>query len=190
MLLTPRTLSAAGDSPWLIPGPLPRASYLGLALTFSYNANLTANVEYTYDDPMQTPRAVTLARAGAVLTVTDVAHGLNVGDAILLSNDESDPNNIWDLSPAAGQAGTNYDLASVPSADTYTVAVANAGSAAGTGFVRSFKLFTHKTLSAISGSPPARTDGYLNWPVGAIRLNVTGYTAGSATLTVQQPAGT
>src|SRR5580765_2284827 len=108
MHLLPQTLSAAGDSPWMIPNPLLKSTNIGLALTFTSNANLTANVQYTYDDPMQNPRPVTLARATTVLTVTDVGHGLNVGDAVSLSNPNADPNNIWDGS-TQGQAGTNYD---------------------------------------------------------------------------------
>lgn len=194
MHLLQQTLSAAGDSPWIIPHPLPIATQIGLALTFSSNANLTANVQYTYDDPLQNPRAVTLARAAGVLTITDNGHNLNIGDAVQLSNPNSDPNNIWGAdtsgtpNPVKGW-GTAYDIASVVDQNNYTVAVANAGSVAGGGAIRSFRLFTHPTLHAISGLPPGRIDGSLAWPVGAIRLNVTGYAAGSATLSVTQAKG-
>lgn len=188
MHLSPQTLSAAGDSPWIIPGPMLLATSIGLALTFSPDANLTANVQYTYDDPMQNPRVATLARAGVNLTITDPLHRLIAGDAILLSNPNQDPNNIWDGS-APGQAGTPYDIASITDPNNYVVTVANAGSAAGGGAVKSFRLFKHAVLNGITGAPPARIDSSLGWPVGAIRLNVSAYTAGSVTLTVQQAKG-
>jgi hypothetical protein len=186
MHLTPQTLSAAGDSTWIVPHPLPISTQIGLALTFTSNANLTANVQYTYDDTMQTPRLVTLARAATVLTITDNNHGLNVGDAIQLSNPAADPNNIWD---GGGPGGTPYNIATIVDQNNYTVTVANSGSAAGGGAVRSFRLFLHPTLKAISGVPPVRIDGSLGWPLGAIRLNVSAYTAGSVTLTVQEAKG-
>jgi hypothetical protein len=187
MHLSPQTLAAAGDSPWIIPIPLLHSTDLGLAVTFSSNANLTANVQYTYDDPLQNPRAVALARAGVNLTVTDPAHNLNVGDSVYLANPNSDPNNIWDGGTAGG---TSYDVASITDQNNYVLTVANVGSVAGGGAVRSFRLFLHPTLKAIAGAPPVRVDGSLDWPIGALRLNVAAYVAGTATLTVQTAKGT
>ena len=186
MHMTPQSLSAAGNSPWMIPKPLPLSTDIGLALTFSSDANLTANVQYTYSDPMQNVTPVTLTRVGTSLTVNDPGPKLNVGDSIALSNPNSDPNNIWD-GGAAG--GTNYDIASITDQNNYVVTVANAGSAAGGGAVRRFRIFLHATLHAISGSPPARIDGSFDWPIGAFRLNVIGYTAGSVTLSAQTAEG-
>lgn len=188
MHLSPQTLAAAGDSSWIIPHPLPLSTDIGLVLTFSSNANLTASVQYTYDDPMQNPRAVTLTRVAAVLTVNDPGHNLNVGDSISLSNPTKDAADIWDGNPAQG--GANYDVATIVDQNNYTVAVANAGSLGpANGAVRSFRLLTHATLKNIAGAPPARIDGSIDWPVGAIRLNVSAYTAGTATLTAQQAKG-
>jgi hypothetical protein len=187
MHLLSQTLGAAGSSPWIIPGPMMETPGLGLALTFSFNANLTATVQHTLDDPEQNPRAVTLARAATVLTITDNGHNLNVGDNILLLNPNNDPNNIWD--GGGPGIGTSYDIVGITDANNYTVTVANAGSVAGTGFVRSFRVFNHSTLNAITGSPPARTDGNYAFQIGATRLKVSGYTAGTATLTVQQGKG-
>jgi hypothetical protein len=184
--LQPQTLAAAGSSPWIIPGPMMVSPGLGLALTFSFNANMTVSVQHTLDDPEQNPRAVTLARAGTVLTITDAGHNLIVGDNILLSNPLKDANNIWD-GGAAG--GTPYDIASIVDANNYTVTVANAGSAAGTGSVQSFRVFNHSVLAAVTGNPPARSDGNYAFQIGAARLKCTAYTAGTATLTVQQGKG-
>lgn len=187
MHLSQQTLSAAGDSPWMIPHPMPMANPVGIALTFTSNANLTAAVEYTYDDPLQNPRAVTLARAAGVLTITDVAHGLIAGDAVQLSNDKSDPNNIWGADTGAKLQGTAYDVVAITDQNNYTVAVANTGSAAGTGFVRSFRLFNHATVHS-TGTPPNRIDGSIS-SVGAFRLTVSNYTAGSATLSAIEAKG-
>lgn len=186
MHLLPQTLAAAGSSPWIIPGPMMVSPGLGLALTFSFNANMTVSVQHTLDDPEQNPRAVTLARAATVLTITDAGHNLNVGDNILLSNPNKDPNNIWD---GGFPAGTSYDVASIVDANNYTVAVANSGSAAGTGFVQSFRVFNHAVLVGVTGNPPARSDGNYAFQIGASRLKCTAYTAGTATLSVQQGKG-
>lgn len=186
MHLQSQTLSAAASSPWIIPGPMLVSPGLGLALTFSFNANLTVSVQHTLDDPQQNARAVTLARAATVLTITDNAHNLNAGDNILLSNPSKDPNNIWD---GGLPVGTSYDVATIVDANNYTVTVANAGSAAGTGFVVSFRVFNHATLTGITGSPPPRTDGNYAFQIGACRLKCTAWTAGTATLTAQQGKG-
>lgn len=186
MHLTAQTLAAAGNSPWIIPSPSPLASDIGLAVTFSSNANLTANVQYTYDDPMQNPRAVALTRVGVNLTINDPGHNLNAGDSITLSNPTKDPNNIWD---GGIPGGTSYDIASITDPNNYVVTVANAGSISGVGAVRSFRLFLHPTLKVLAGNPPTRIDGSIDWPIGAVRLNVTGYTAGAVTLTAQVAKG-
>jgi hypothetical protein len=78
---------------------------------------------------------------------------------------------------------------SVPSSTTLTVAAVGAFVANDTGTARTYRLFEHPTLQGITGSPPARIDGFFNYPNAAFRLKVTGYTAGSATLTAQQPHG-
>lgn len=188
MHLSSQTLAAAVSSPWIIPGPMMISPGLGLALTFSFNANLTVSVQHTLDDPQQNPRAVTLARAGTSLTITDNGHNLNAGDNVLLSNPNQDPNNIW-----AGTApvGTSYDIASITDANNYVVTVANAGSAAGTGFVQSFRVFNSDDprVVGVTGAPPGRVDSNYAFQIGALRLKCTAWTAGTTTLTVQQGKG-
>lgn len=175
MRLTPQTLSAAADSPWMIPGPMLLSAAVSLALTFTSNANLTAEVQYTYDDPAQTPQAVSFARAGTVLTVTLAAHGLNVNDTV-------------DLTSVSGTWLGNYDVVAITDQNNFTVTVPNAGSTNDTGTARTYKLFVHPTVTG-TGSPPTRIDGFLNEPVCAFRLKCTAYTAGSVTLTAVQTKG-
>lgn len=186
MKLPEYTLSANGNTPWISVNPwLINGATVGLALTFSPDANLTASVQYTYDDPMQTPKAVTLARSGTSLTVTLAGHGLNTGDNVILSNPNGDANNIW----GSGNPGTSYDVASVTDDNNFVVTVANTGAAAAGGSVQTFRVFTHPTLGNQVGAPPTRIDGGFSWQIGAFRLKVSGYTAGTATLTGQQGKG-
>lgn len=181
MKLRDVSVSAVGLSPWLIPNPLLQTpAGLGLAVTFSADANLTVDVDYTYDDPAQTPQPVTLARAGANLTVTLAAHGLNANDSVTISNPTGDPNNTW--------AG-DYVVASITDDNNFVVTVPNAGAAGAAGAVRTFRLFKHPTLQGMTGAPPARADGGFSWQIGAVRLRCTAYTAGVATLSAQQGVG-
>lgn len=187
MHLQAQTIGAAVSSPWIIPGPMMETPGLGLGLTFSIDANMTVSVQHTLDDPQQNPRAVTLTRVGAVLTVNDPGHNLNAGDNILLLNVNNDPNDIWD--GGLPGIGTSYDIVAITDINNYTVTVANAGSAGGGGFVRSFRVFNHSILNAVTGAPPARADGNYAFEIGACRLKCTVYTAGKGTLTVQQGKG-
>lgn len=195
MLLSPLQLAAAGISAWRVPGPMMLSpGGLGLALTFSTNANLTAAVQYTYDDPTQTARQVTINRAGTVATVTDPGHNLNVGDNVQI---ESDPSGTFGpVLPTGGPFGAGpsapvgWDVASVVDQNTYTLTVPNAGSVGPVVCaLQSFRVFTHPTMGNQSGTPPARIDGGFNWQIGAYRLKVSAYTAGTATLTGQQGKG-
>ena len=192
MRLSPVVLFAAGDSGWIAPGPLLLTpAGLGLALTFSSNANLTASVQYTYDDPMQDLRQVTINRAGTVATITDPGHNLNVADNVQISQDPSGT-----FGPAQTPAGgpvvlpSSYDIATIVDQNNYTITVPNSGSLGPvTAMLQSFRVFVHPTMGNQAGNPPARIDGGFNWQIGAYRLKVSAYTAGTATLTGQQGKG-
>lgn len=175
MHLSPRTLAAVGASTWIIPNPLLRSAGLGLALTFSVDANMTVSVQHTMDDPMQNARQVSVARAGTVATITDNGHGLNVGDNVIMSQD--------------GTFNGSFDVATVTDANTYTVTVPNSGAVNATPMLQSFRVFNHATLTGITGVPPARADGNYAYPIGALRLKCTVWAAGAATLTAQQGLG-
>jgi WD40 repeat protein len=70
-------------------------------------------------DTTTAPTSVTYARTGTTITVTHTAHGYSAGQSI-------------GLTFAAGTGGTatngNYVIATVPTADTYTVVDLNSGS--------------------------------------------------------------
>lgn len=176
MKLTPQTLSANGDSPWIVPGPLLISPSVALALTFSSNANLTASVYYTYDETTQPIKNVSLSRTGTALTVNYPNHGLNVADTT-------------DLVSVTGSYTGNFDVGSITDQNNFVVTVANSGPATDTAQARIYKLFEQESLASISGTPPTRIDGFLDYPAAAVRLKVTNWVAGSATLTASQPKG-
>lgn len=175
MHLSPQTLAAQASSPWIVPNALLRAAGLGLALTFDVAANMTISVQHTMDDPNQNPRLVAVARAGTVATITDNGHGLAVGDNVIMSQD--------------GTFNGSFDVATVVDANNYTVTVLNSGALNATPILQSFRVFNHATLNGVTGVPPARADGNYAYPIAAVRLKCTAYTAGKATLTVQQGLG-
>ena len=80
----------------------------------------------TYANPLETGdgpyRDVSWARTTTVCTVTHVAHGLIVGENIVVP---------WNSSTSAIAAGAKV-VATVPTADTYTFACTNSGDASGT----------------------------------------------------------
>lgn len=173
---------ATGNSRWLPVNPWLYSPIIGLALWFSEDANLTAGVQYTYDDPMQTPRKATYTRAAGVLTITDNGHNLNAGDNVRLSQDSNGNFN-------SVQSDGGSDIVATATPNTYTIAVPNAGAVAGTIFLQSFRVFKHPTMGNQVGGPPARIDGQLNWGVGAYRLNVSVWASGGAGVSGQQGKG-
>lgn len=179
MHLTPQTLAAVASSPWIIPNPLLHTGTIGLGVTFTSNANLTCEVQHTFDDPSQNYRAVTYTRVTTTLTITDNNHGLNVGDNVILAAD------------ANGTVNASYDIVSITDQNTYTVTVTNSGAASGSTTLQSYRVFNHDTLTTalLTGTPPPRTAGNYADPIGAFRLKVTVYTAGSVTLSAQQGLG-
>lgn len=178
MRISPLILGAAGSSAWRAPGSLLVGLGVSLALLFSEDANLTCSVQYTYDETTQTPQNVTLARAGTVLTVTfPQGHMLNTGDNINLENE------------ASGTWSGGFDVASAPSETTVTVAVPNAGPVNSTAQAQVFRVFNHGTLNGITGAPPGRIDGQLGYPVSAVRLKVTAFTAGQVELDIVRNQG-
>jgi hypothetical protein len=168
------TLTAAGISKWIPVNEIQIAFGIGLGVTISNGANLTYSVQHTFDDPNADFRQVVLSRTTTTATITDNGHNLVSGDCVIVSG-----------SGDANLDGT-YTI-TVVDANSYTYTVANTGAASGSMYtnVRTFRVFTHATLVGLS----ARTDGNYAFPIQAVRLNITSYTSGNATLTVLQGMG-
>ena len=172
------TQDAAGTSEWL---PVDNRRHgndfnASLAVTLETASTLTYDVDLTYDrNSVVRWQKVTLSRTTTTVTATLVDHGLITGDNVEIfdsnyTNHNSEPN-----------FEGRFDV-TVVDKDTFTYTVADTGQTSGIARLVSFRVVKHPTLQ---GDTTAQV-GIQNEPVSAIRLNVTAFTAGSATLTVLQ----
>ena len=167
-------LAAAGVSPWV---PL---DYIGLAfgigLGFSVDSaasGISAKVQHTFSD--LAPHPVTFAQAATTVTITDPLHDLITGDSAVILG-------------SAPYATTGFDgtyPVTVTGVNTYTVTVTPSQSASGQLQVATLRVFDHPTMTGMT----ARADGNYAFPVKAVRLNVTAWTAGRAILDLIQGQG-
>ncbi len=179
------SLSAVGTSPWIPMSYIQRAFSAAIACILSTDGNLTYSVQQTYDqidDSVLHP--ITISRTTVVATVTDVAHGLSAGDTVIIT--DSGSSNLDSPKDSGGRA-LPITVATAPTANTYTYAVANSGSTTDNGFARgkNLRVFPHAVLTALT----ARLDSNYNIPVMAVRLIVTAYTAGKVDMLVVQGTG-
>jgi hypothetical protein len=184
-------LNAAGYSQWV---PVAyNESWFGttVAVVLSENASLTYSVQYTCDfmqanyTPLYGP--ISVARVTTTATVTDVGpyglgHGLTTGDNVIIKG--TNTTNLDSPSPTYGTGDLGWQIASTPSTTTYTYTVANSGATASVGSptVARLRVFTHATLAAQT----TRQVGSLNYPVRAVRLYISTYSAGYADMTILQ----
>jgi hypothetical protein len=185
------TLNAAGYSQWVPIDYLESWFGTTLGIIPSEDGNLTYSVQFTMDfailEAPSSSAPVSIARAGTVATVTDagplgIGHGLTTGDSVIIKASGS---SMLDSPQAVfGQGDLGWQVASTPSPTTYTYTVANSGPAADVGITKTSRLriFTHATLAAQT----TRQNGSLNYPVRAVRLYVSAYTAGFVDMIVLQ----
>lgn len=171
------TLSAAGSSKWLLVDPRRFQDFnANLAVTLDNTANLTYDVELTLDaNSNQRWQKATIARTGTTATVTLADHGLKTGDNIQVFD-----TNYTNHNPEPNLEGS-FDI-TVTGDDTFTYTVVDTGQTSAIGRIISFSVFDHASLAGET----TEQSGVQNDPVSGIRLNITAYTAGSATLTVLQ----
>ena len=162
-------VSAAGVSAWIPVNRAQRAFGIGFGCSISNGAALTYKVQHTISD-LQAARTVTISRSTTTATVTDTAHGLVVGDSVVVTG-----------SASSALDGT-FAVASIIDADNYTYTCANSGPAAAVAQLTRLHVFDHATVTGKSAS----SDGNYAYNVTAIRLNVTAYTSGSVLMEVNQ----
>jgi hypothetical protein len=167
------TQGALGASAWIPVNRLQNGFGIGLGCTISSGASLTYSVQHTFDDP--SPKQCVITRSTTTATVTSTAHGLSVGDNILVTG--------------AGDANLNgsYAVASIVDANTYTYTVANTGlTTANAGVtVQEYRVFNHATLVGQT----TRQDGNYAFPPAMVRITNTVYASGNVTLAVLQGQG-
>ena len=188
------TLNAAGFSQW-VPIDYTEAWFgVGIAVVLSEDGNLTYTVQHTFDsmDPLDyiSNNAVTIARAGAVATVTDtgplgIGHGLSVGDSVLISSSGS-PAVLDSQPPLWGNGTLGWNVATTPTPTTYTYAVANSGPTSDNGNAKAARL---RVFPSTLAAQTARGTVTYNYPVRGIRLYVSAYTAGFVDMLVLQGVG-
>lgn len=176
------TLAAVGQTQWLPIDYIQLAFGLTVAVTFDTVGALTYTVQHTIDDlsPAAYRLAASVSQTTTVITVTDngpqgLGHGLVAGDYAQLQG--------------TGFANIDgpYTVATAPTISTYTLTSAVSQTATGipSSQVLTARVFNNTGLSAQT------TKGLANYafPITGVRLNITAYTAGRATLAVLQGAG-
>ncbi len=175
------TQAAAGASPWIPLDYLQRPFNVSLTVTFSEDASgITASVEFTTDNPnpgrKEANPVVSLTRTTTAATLTLANdHGLSTGDSVTVYG-----------SGSSNLDGT-YAVASTPTSKSLTYTVLNSGATVGANSTQAilFHVFPHDFLAGLT----ARADGNFAFPVTAVRINNTAWTAGSTTLEVLQGYG-
>lgn len=169
-------MAAIGSSAWIPVDYLATDFSVGLAVVLSNNGDLTYTVEHTFDDIFDRDQKFSAARVTTTGTITKVNHGLRVGDWTKFSG--------LHLNQAA-PFDAEYNVATVTSANVFTVTVANAGITAigyGQGYIQTARVFPNLILAASTASG----DSNYSAPIRAIRLTLSAYVAGFADLTVIQ----
>lgn len=176
MRITSTSLSSTGQSPWLNLDEAQNAFGVGFNVDLNSTASgITFKIEHTFDDLGKYVYA-TISRSLTTVTVTVPAgHDLNTGDSIVVRNANT-------LSGAAGLDGT-YNV-TVSNATTLTYTSGTSGTVASTSGIEVclIRVQTHSTITGNASS----VDGNYAFPIEAMRLNVTAWTAGKATLTIVQ----
>lgn len=161
-----QTLSALGSTDWIRVSHLTGAFAVGIGVNLSNGAVLTYSVQHTFDSPTLFID-MSIARVTTVATATfDDNHGKAIGDSIVVEN-----------SGDANLDGT-FAIASVPTTTTLTYTVADAGAASASAKAALFSVFNNDGLA----DQTASDDGNYAFPPSMIRLAITAYTGGSATV--------
>lgn len=180
--------NALGFTPWVPIDYLQNGFAIGLGFSVSSGASLTATVQHTFDDILQNDHPVIITQATTVITVTDGGftqpyagayglggHNLSVGDWVSITG-----------SKAPSMDG-QYSVTTVPNNTSYTLTslVSQTATADPGVQIASARVYPHATLAGVS----ARQDGNYAFPPMAIRLNLTAYTSGIASLMIRQGMG-
>jgi hypothetical protein len=164
------TVSSATFSNWIPLNNLLTPANISIGCVCSSNINATYSVEYSHDSPLTGQVTCYITRSTTVATLNLVNHGLTTSDSIIVS----------------GTNNTNLDgtyaVASVVDQNNITYTVSNTGATAATAKVAVMRVFTHGTLVTKTGN----ADGNFAFPIQAVRLRITIYTAGYVTMLVTQ----
>lgn len=172
--------AAAGRTEWTQVDYVNAAFGIGLAVSFSSDANLTAQVEYTFDGlgSGDFNSVQVVQSASALATVTDLGpdgngHRLNTNDSVY----------VLGAPPSTVASGLVTVTVVDPTHYTYNAGVSQTINQPAQ--AQGMRVFVHPTLVGLT----ARQEGYLAFPVVAVRLHITAYTAGACYLDIVQGDG-
>jgi hypothetical protein len=178
MKRTSTTVSAIGPSIWVPVDTGQNEFVVGFNVDLdSTSVGITFKIEHTFDDLARVVTG-TISRTGTTVTVTtNLAHGLNTGDSLVVLNANS-------LMGTTGLDGTFAVTVTGATTLTYTSAVSGSVTAGSTQVQYTpIRVQPNATITAATAS----TDGSYTFPITALRLNVTAWTTpGTATLSVIQ----
>ena len=164
--------SAVGVTPWLSLNYRQSPFNASVAVDFDSLGAMTYTVEHTFDDFGAFIQFVQLSQVGTTVTATfPTAHDLNTGDTLVVSG-----------SGNPGMDGQFVVTSTGLTTLTYVNATSQTASSQSTVLVARIRPFPKTAMTAKTA---VAEDLYLA-PVTAVRLNITAYTAGKATLIVNQ----
>jgi hypothetical protein len=164
--------AATGPSNWV---PIDNNLFgFGLTLncTITSGATITYKVQYT-SDRIDFWQPCNITRSGTTATLKLQNHGISGTTDSIVVRGTGDSN-----------LDGVYTVASIADANTITYTVANTGAtlAANTAEVVVLRVFDHATITGKT----ANQDGNIAFPVTAVRLNVTAWTSGKVTMTLNE----
>ena len=171
------SVSSATTSAWV---PIDRAqAAFGVGFNVdldSTSSGVTFKIAHTFDD-LSKIQIGTIARSTTTVTVTTGAvHNLNTGDSVVVLNANQ-------LTGASGLDG-QYTV-TVTSSTAFTYTSATSGTVNTSPMAVQLILLRVQPHATITGNT-ASVDGNYAFPITAMRLNVTAWSAGVTTLTVNQ----
>lgn len=176
-------LGATGSGPWVPIDYLEHGFGVGYYVSVQASSTLTFKTQHAFyanpGDPTagspdyQLPVSITRSSTTATLTLP-LSPAPKVGDCVIVEG-------------AGAPLDGTYDVAGVTSGTVVTYTVANSGvtSAAAGARVR----YLHVEDDTVVTGKTASTSGNIAYPINALRLYLTAYSAGAAILTVNQGLG-
>ena len=169
------TLGSATFSEWYPMNSKQTPFNVGISVTLTPSASLTYSVQHTSDNLFERTSQCSFSRTTTAVSVTQIAHGLSVGDWVHVEGANTISTDVFD---------GDFAVAAISSADIFTYTVANTGATVGkTGArISTAKVRENANLSAATASG----DTNYAFPCRAVRLKITTYSSGTATMTINQ----
>lgn len=168
-------MSAVGNSQWIPVDNTKAAFGVGIGVMLTPAASLTFTVQHTHDDPFLVKTGAILTRSTTTVTVNYPNHLMSVGDSVTVTG----------ANIAAGDQFDGYQtIAAITDANNFTFTVTNTGSTTAQSQARitTMRARPNATLAAATASG----DTNYAYPIRAVRLNVSVYASGTATMEINQ----